>query len=153
MEPTTSPTPSSLPRRSWWSRNWKWFVPTGCLSLFVLFLAFVAVLVFVVFAAMKSSDVYKAAVARAKASPAVTQALGSPLQEGMFVSGSTNTSGGSGSADLSIPVSGPKGKGTIYVTATKSGGEWIYSKLFVEVAQTKSKIDLAETDGAAGDKD
>lgn len=153
MEPTAPQAPSSLPRRSWWSRNWKWFVPTGCLSLFVLFLAFIAVLVFVVFAAMKSSDVYKTAVARAKASPAVTQALGSPLKEGMLVSGSTNTSGGSGSADLSIPVSGPKGQGTIYVTATKSGGEWIYSKLFVEVAQTKAKIDLAETDGAAGDKD
>jgi hypothetical protein len=28
---------------NWWSRNWKWFVPVGCLSLILLFCAFIAV--------------------------------------------------------------------------------------------------------------
>lgn len=151
MEPIAPQASPVAPRRNWWSRNWKWFVPTGCLSLFVLFLAFIAVIVFVVFGAMKSTDVYKTAVARAKANPAVTQALGSPINEGMFLSGSTNVSGGTGTADLSIPISGPKGKGTIYVTATKSGGEWDYSKLYVQIDHTKERIQLKENDGAAGD--
>lgn len=151
MEPTTPQTTSPVPRRGWWSRNWKWFVPTGCLSLFVLFLAFIALIVFVVFGALKSTDVYRTAVMRAKANPAVAEALGSPLHEGMFLSGSANTSGGAGTADLSIPISGPKGEGTIYVTATKSGGSWTYSKLVVEIAQTKEQIDLNESDAAAGD--
>ena len=147
--PQTTPT---VPRRGWWSRNWKWFVPTGCLSLIALFLAFIALIVFVVFGAMKSTDVYKTAVARAKASPAVIAALGSPITEGMFLSGSANTSGGSGTADMSIPISGPKGKATIYVTATKSGGEWDYSKLYVQLDQTKERIQLRDSDGAAGDE-
>ena len=116
-----------------------------------MFLIFIALIVFVVFGAMKSTDVYKTAVARARANPAVTAALGSPITEGMFLSGSASTSGGSGTADMSIPVSGPKGKGTIYVTATKVGGEWDYSKLYVQVDQTKERIQLKESDGAAGD--
>ncbi|MFN2476635.1 MAG: cytochrome c oxidase assembly factor Coa1 family protein [Chthoniobacterales bacterium] len=156
MDPTPAPntphTSPTVPRRGWWSRNWKWFVPTGCLSLIALFCIFIALIVFVVFGAMKSTDVYKTAVARAKSNPAVTAALGSPITEGMFLSGSANTSGGSGTADLSIPISGPKGKGTIYVTATKAGGDWDYSKLYVEVDKTKERIQLKESDATAGDE-
>ena len=53
---------------------------------------------------------------------------------------------------MSIPISGPKGKATIYVTATKSGGEWDYSKLYVQLDQTKERIQLRDSDGAAGDE-
>ncbi len=52
----------------------------------------------IVFSAMKSSDVYKDALAQAKAEPAVIEALGSPIKDGMFVSGSTNVNGASGEA-------------------------------------------------------
>ena len=50
--------------------------------------------------------------------------------------------GGSGNADLTIPISGPKGKGTLYVVATKSAGEWTYSKLVVKIDSTGETIDL-----------
>ncbi len=103
---------------------------------------FVALIVMVVFGAMKSSDVYKTAVARAKSNPAVIEALGSPVQEGMFLSGKTNVDGASGEADLSIPVSGPKGSGTIYVVASKAAGQWNYTTLQVEVKGSGQRIDL-----------
>ena len=137
-------TPAPQPQRAgWWSRNWKWFVPTGCcLTPLVLGGAFLAFLVLVVFGAMKQSDAYKMAVARAKADPRVTSALGTPIDEGWFMSGKTNVNGGSGDADLSIPISGPKGKGTIYAVATKSAGEWTYSKLEVKIDSTGETIDL-----------
>ena len=96
--------------------------------------AFVAVIVIVVFGALKSSDAYKLAVARAKADPRVTAALGTPISEGMFLSGNTNVDGASGEANLAIPISGPKGKATLYVVATKSAGKWTYSKLIVQPA-------------------
>jgi Cytochrome oxidase complex assembly protein 1 len=104
---------------NWWQRNWKWFVPLGCFSTFVLFVGFVALIAMIVFSAIKSTDVYKDALARAHAHPSVIEALGSPLKEGFLVSGNTNVNGASGEANLSIPVSGPKGKGTIYVAAIK----------------------------------
>ena len=119
-------------------------MPTGCLFLMAMVVAFIALIVFVVFGAMKSSDAYKFAVARAKADSRVTSALGTPISEGMFLSGKTNVNGASGDADLAIPISGPKGKATIYAVATKSGGKWTYSKLTVQVVGGGDEIDLNE---------
>ncbi|MNC89987.1 Cytochrome oxidase complex assembly protein 1 [compost metagenome] len=91
---------------------------------------------------IKSSDAYQEALSRAKASPAVISALGSPVKEGFYVSGSINVSGPSGDAKLAIPVSGPKGEGTIYLEARKSADVWSYSVLVVRVTQTRQRIDL-----------
>jgi hypothetical protein len=141
MEPTTPPI-LSRSQGNWWTRNWKWFVPTGCFTLVILVAAFVGLIVLIVFSAMKSSDVYREALARAKAAPAVVAALGLPIKDGMFVSGSTNVNSASGEANLAIPISGPKGEGTLYVAATKSVGVWNYSSLVLEMKRTKRRIDL-----------
>ena len=110
----------------------------------LLFVAFVGSIALIVFSAVKSTDVYKGALAVAKAHPSVIQALGSPIKEGFLVSGNTNVNRASGEANLSIPISGPNGKGTIYVAATKSLGRWKYSGLIVEVAKTHQRIDLLQ---------
>jgi hypothetical protein len=141
--PPPLPSQPIPPRRNWWSRNWKWFVPTGCLSLLALAVLFVVCICMIVFGAMKSSDAYKTALARAKSDPRVTSALGTPITEGWFVSGNTNVSGGSGNSDLSIPIHGPKGDAKIYAVAAKSEGEWQYSKLVVKVESTGETIDLS----------
>ena len=120
-------------------------MPLGCFTVALLFLVFVGSIVLIVFSAMKSTDVYKEALARTKANPAVTEALGSPIKDGFLVSGNTNVNGASGESNLAIPISGPKGKGTIYVSATKSLGRWIYSGLVVEVNGTHERIDLLQT--------
>jgi hypothetical protein len=130
------------PRPSWWSRNWKWFVPLGCLSIVLMVGLFVAGIVMIVFGALKSSDAYKTAVARAKANPEVVAALGTPIDEGMFLSGKTNVEGSSGEADLTIPISGPKAKAKIYAIATKRAGRWNYSTLEVEISGRGERIDL-----------
>jgi hypothetical protein len=99
----------------------------------------------IVFSAVKSTNVYKDAFARAKTNPAVVEALGSPITEGFLVSGNTNVNGASGEANLSIPIAGPKGKGTIYVAAKKSVGQWTYSGLVVEIAKTHQRINLLQS--------
>jgi hypothetical protein len=135
----------ATPTRSWWARNWKWFVPLGCLSVALLFVLFVGSIMVIVFSGMKSTDVYKGALARAKADPAVIEALGTPIKTGFLVSGNTNVNGASGESNLAIPISGPKGKGTIYVSAIKSLGQWNYSGLVVEIGQTRQRIDLLKS--------
>jgi Cytochrome oxidase complex assembly protein 1 len=140
-----SEAPPAIPpqtRGNWWTRNWKWFVPTGCLTIIVLFACFSLSIVLIVFGVLKSTDIYKDTVAKARANPAVVEALGSPIKEGMFVSGNTGTTGDAGEANLAIPISGPKGKGTIYVVAKKVAGEWKPSVLVVEVEKTKERINL-----------
>jgi Cytochrome oxidase complex assembly protein 1 len=98
----------------------------------------------IVFSAVKSTDVYKDALAKAKAHPAVIEALGSPITEGFLVSGNTNVNGASGEANLSIPIAGPKGNAIIYVAARKSLEEWNYSGLVVKIAKTHQRIDLLQ---------
>jgi hypothetical protein len=129
-------------RPNWWSRNWKWFVPVGCLSTLVLFVGGIVLLMSFVFGMMKSTDVYSQALKRAKADPQVVSALGSPITDGYFTSGSIQESGPSGTAELSIPISGPKGSGTIYLEARKSTGQWSFNKLVVEIEHPNQRIDL-----------
>ena len=116
----------------------------------VLFVVFVGSTALIVFSAMKSTDVYKDALTRAQAHPSVIEALGSPIKEGFLVSGNTNVNGASGEANLSIPISGPNGKGTIYVAANKSLGRWNYSGLIVEIAKTHQRIDLLQSSAPSG---
>jgi len=129
-------------KRGWWSRNWKWAVPLGCSLPILACAGFIVFVVSLTFGVMKSSDAYKDAVARARASAAVTTALGTPLEEGFFVSGEVNVRNGSGQADLEIPISGPKGSGVIHAVGVKTGGKWDYTTLEVEVKQTGARINL-----------
>ncbi|MFC1497219.1 cytochrome c oxidase assembly factor Coa1 family protein [Verrucomicrobiota bacterium] len=130
--------------KGWWGRNWKWFVPVGCLGSLAIFAGFIALIICLVFGMMKSSGVYKDALAKAKADPSVQKIIGTPIEEGMFVTGNINVNGSSGQADLSIPISGPDGKATVYVVAAKSAGQWTFSTLVVEIKETNQRIDLLE---------
>lgn len=117
-------------------------MPVGCLTMVVLIATFVAAIILIVFGALKSSDAYKTAVTRAKADPQVIEALGTPIEEGMFVSGKTNVDGSSGEADLTIPLRGPKAKAKLYVVATKRAGRWTYSTLEAEIDGRDERINL-----------
>ena len=110
----------------------------------LIVVCFAFVIIGIVFGALKSSDAYKSALAQAQADPRVVSALGSPITDGFFVGGKTNVSGSSGDADMTVPISGPKGKGTLYFVASKFAGKWTFSKLMVEVANTGERIDLIQ---------
>jgi hypothetical protein len=137
------PVPSSRPP-SWIDRNWKWAVPLGCFSIIAIFVLFLAGIVLVVFGFMRSSDVYQQALEKASTNAAVVEALGAPVEPGWYLTGSINVQGASGQADISIPISGPKGKGTIFASARKTAGRWEYSVLEVEVEGRRERIDLNE---------
>jgi hypothetical protein len=118
---------------SWLGRNWWWAAPLGCLLPALACGGCFALILPAVFGAIKSSDPYKEGVVRAKASAAVRDALGEPIAEGYFPSGNINTrtTNGveSGTADLTIPLSGPKGSGAVHVVAEKAAGKWTYSTI------------------------
>lgn len=138
---------NEIREENWWGRNWKWVVPVGCFGVVTLIVGFALVIIFVVFGFIKSSDAYTGAVSRAKAHPAVKAALGTPIEEGLLVTGNINVSGASGTANLAATLSGPKGEGTLYIVATKTAGTWTYSTLVFEITKTKQKIDLLVPQG------
>ncbi|HYH86931.1 MAG TPA: cytochrome c oxidase assembly factor Coa1 family protein [Pyrinomonadaceae bacterium] len=130
-------------------RNWKWMLPVGCLGLILLVVAFGVGVFFFAMSAVKSSEVYQYALAKAKADPAVIAELGQPIKDGWLVQGSISTSGDTGHANIRIPINGPKKSGTIYAVASKgaleyASDDWIYEILEVEVEGRPEPIPLIE---------
>jgi hypothetical protein len=93
---------------------------------------------------IKSSDAYTGALDRVRTAPAVVEAIGAPIKDGFFVMGSISTSGSFGAADLTIPVSGPKGSAWVSLFASKRLGVWHYERMIVHVDATQGTIDLSE---------
>ena len=126
-------------RKSWLGRNWKWLL----LASFLVMVCFGLGIFALILSWMRGSDVALEALARAQANPAVVQRLGARIEEGWLTSGSINVgTGGSGDASLSVPISGPKGNGTVYVTARRIAGVWNYSQMIAGIESTGEKIDL-----------
>jgi ribosomal protein L7/L12 len=56
--------------------------------------------------------------------PAVVQAFGTPITPGVFVTGEMSGGGSSSSADLSVPIYGPKRSGELSVSGSWRRGVW-----------------------------
>ena len=126
-------------RKSWLGRNWKWLLGGALLTMVVFAVGIFALIM----SWMRGSDVAQEAVARAQANPAMTQRLGARIDEGWLMSGSINVgTGGSGDAEVVVPVSGPKGNANIYVIAHKIAGTWNYNQILAVVESSGEKIDL-----------
>ncbi len=122
------------PQRGWWSRNWKWVVPTGCLGL-LLSCGCLGPLVCgaTVFESLRGSGVVVDAVAMVKQSPEVKETLGEPIESSMPRQISIQSNDEEGTARFAIPLQGPKASGTLYGEAYKRGEEWSFTTLRVEV--------------------
>ena len=129
----TPPTPAGQPAQKS-SGCLKVFL-IGCGVLIFLGVAFVAALVFIVFAAIKKSTVYEQALERVRNDPRVVATLGQPIEPGFWVRGSVGTHNGKGTADFYFPVSGSKEKATVHVVAaTEQGETWAFTTLDVAPA-------------------
>ena len=128
--------------RSWWDRNWKWVVPLGCTGILATLLAFVALIVVIIFGSLRATGAYKEAVASAMADPEVLETLGEPVKVGWFVRGTVNVNGPSGDAKLSVPLVGRTARATLHVVAKKRAGRWEFELLEVDVEGREDRIDL-----------
>ncbi len=92
----------------------------------------------------RSSYPYKVALDRANASAEVADRIGKPLTVGWLMSGSINYRGSEGDAAFSIPIAGPKAKGTIVVEAKKRANRWTFQTLEVDIDGGGRAIPLTE---------
>jgi Cytochrome oxidase complex assembly protein 1 len=139
------PLPPQLPRqKNWFDRNWRWLVPTLVVTAVGVLALFVGGILLFVSTMFTSSDPYKLAVHRAMESPAVQAKLGTPLHIGWLTSGNINLNGPTGEANLSIPISGPRGSGKIIVAAKKRANHWNYDALEVDVSPDNQPIPLLD---------
>jgi hypothetical protein len=135
MDPT-------IPQRGWWSRNWKWFVPVGCFSLLATCGCCIGGGFLVAMKGIQNSAVYQDAIAKAKSSPQVIEALGAPIEPSWMMELNIRDS----ETRIRVPLQGSKSAGTLYVQATQSDRGIHYDRLHL-VTGGKT-IDLADPDGA-----
>jgi len=84
----------------------------------------IAALFFGIQSVMKNNGAFELTMRELNASPAVVAAFGTPVEAGFFVSGSIETGGTSGKANLSVPISGPKAAGVAVAEAVVEVGRW-----------------------------
>ena len=124
--------------KTWLERNWKMAIPIGIAMLLILITGFF----FLITTIISSSSPYADALALAKSNPEVIKVLGEPIKDGFFASGHTNVSNSSGDADWVIPISGPKGKATVNVRATRLAGKWGFDTLEVKMDNDNERVNL-----------
>ena len=127
---STAPPPPPQPQPQKSSGCWKWGCG-GCALVSVLGVAAIVVLAFIIFSFIKSSDAYRGAREKVVNDPRVIAALGSPVTDGYWVSGTVNVRDHSGEADFQFPISGPKGRAHVHAVGTRDRNGWTYSELTV----------------------
>ncbi len=123
------------------------FSLVGCLwtlGSILIFLLCAGTIAFFIFNVFRSSEPYQMAMAELETNDRAIEVLGQPIKAGYLMSGSLNDSGQSGSADLSIPVSGPRGKGRLQLFALKEEGVWRLRRLVLTSEDLQQPIDLLE---------
>ena len=133
-----------VPQPSWWKRNWKWVVPVaGCFTIIITVVLAIGAIFFGVSNAIEDSQPYEYALEKINTDEDLINALGSPIEKDGMVSGDWKYSNGKKSAHMAIPISGPKGKGTLFVEATGEGDDWIYHVIRVEIEDSET-FDIME---------
>jgi hypothetical protein len=116
------------------SKNWK--------RALMIIAGLVVLLTAAINVVITDSEVSKVAFARAQANPILKTRLGEPIKRGLFMSGNIEVSGPSGHADIEIPISGPKGKATLYAVARKSADVWNFDTLEAAIHDGGERVDL-----------
>jgi hypothetical protein len=152
MTPSTSyPLSSPVSRKTWLDHHAGWKIPLGCLLVVVLLAAFVASIFTIVSYSFHKSDVFREAIARAERCRQVTNRIGTPLQPGWLPQGQIQVSGSTGTAQMAIPVTGPRGKATINLDARKVAGSWQFQTLQVQF-EDSSSVNLLAPDSGTGER-
>jgi hypothetical protein len=135
--------PGGSGKNSWFAQHWALsgiVALVGACALAGIFLAFI-------FSLLRNSDAAQLALHQAESNPIVERSIGAPLKTGWIVSGSVNVHGPGGSAELAIPVIGPKGKGTLYTTAIRRQSQWQTTSLaFAKDGESTAQNLLATPD-------
>jgi hypothetical protein len=138
------------PRRGWWSRNWKWFVPTVLLGCIVICCGGLTGIGFWWWGKMGLKPFIES-VQKVQTNPQLTEALGEPIQQDSFlITPNVGEDEQRGQAKYYWDVKGPKGKAKIEMQARKMGGKWELIVLTATLSDGKT-INLLE--GEKGEND
>lgn len=104
-------------KRSWFRRH-RLITAVFCI------VGFFTLFYFSLDTALNNSDAKKLMISEAEANPLVIEKLGAPITAGKVQAGSIELNGSAGEAELTIPLTGPKGMGTIHSEAVRRDEKW-----------------------------
>jgi len=135
----------NIEQKSWFSRNWMWVVPVGgCLTIILLFVLGIGATIFGISKLFTESVPYEYALAQAKNDSRVIEYLGDDIESSGMMQGNISLKNDSGSANITIPIKGTKGKGSVTIIGEKLDSEWVYEELFVTIKETNEQINLLD---------
>ncbi|TRX35501.1 hypothetical protein FNW52_10700 [Flavobacterium sp. ZT3R18] len=133
-------------KKNWWSRNWKWSLPTLLfLLLFGFFLSSTIDGNITDIAQAYSDDsLYEKAIEKAKTNERVLEVLGAiePIDKLAIFEGNAIYSNNNNSVALSIRIKGSKGKGKMDISAEKNGTVWEYKTINIRIKEPKEEIQI-----------
>jgi hypothetical protein len=135
--------------RGWWSRNWLWVVPSGCLLVVLLPIGCCIGIFGGTMLVLKNSEPYQMALEQVRTNPKVIEELGEPVKEATWLpSGSINVENDSGSAVLNFEIAGPKGQAQVLARARRISGKWGMTAIEVTLKDGQRVSLAAKADSA-----
>lgn len=133
-----------LPEQGWWKRNWSWAVPVGgCLTVLIIIGVSIGSIFFGVTSMLEDSVPLEYALEKINADPNIIEQMGSPIEKNGIIQGGFNWTGDEKSANMKVPVKGPKDTGTLFIKATAIGDNWTYHEIRV-VIQDNEELNLLD---------
>jgi hypothetical protein len=133
--------------KSWWNRNWKWFLPT--LILFLILFGYILSStidgsITDIAQAYSDNSLYEKAIDKAKIDKRVLEIIGEiePIDQLAILEGNAIYSNYNNSVTLSIRIKGNKGKGKMDITAERNGTDWNYKKINIRIKEPKEEIQI-----------
>ncbi|MAZ27833.1 MAG: hypothetical protein CL868_12250 [Cytophagaceae bacterium] len=127
---------SQEPKKSWWKRNWKWVVPTGCLGLIILVCIVLGSAIFSFVNLISEESGGDEALTIVQQNEEIIKLLGEPIEKNGFGSFNVSTSNGFRKAEANFPIKGPNGEGHVYIKSHGKGEAKIYDTFEVTVGDT-----------------
>jgi hypothetical protein len=134
--------------KSWWERNWKWFLPTSIvlisLVLGILFTSAIDGNLTDIAQAYSEQSLYEKAIEKAKTNTRVLEVMGTiePIDQLAILEGNVMYSNNNKAVAVSVRIKGTKGKGKMDIAAVKNGKGWEYKKISIRIKDPKEEIQI-----------
>lgn len=134
----------TVKQKSWFGRNWGWVLGGGCLTLIAIVALGIGGIIYKVSDAVTNSEPYTHALTKASENERVINFLGEPIETNGLGNTNYTYKNGTTTANLTIPIKGPKDEGSIVIKAEKINDEWAYYELYVKIDGETETINLSK---------
>ena len=143
-----------IEQKSWWKRNWKWFVPFSGILLIIISVFISSGMGGIgadLAQAYSDTELYENALEKVKSDQKVTELLGEiePIDKLAILEGAVQFTNNNQTVNSTIRLKGTKGKAKMDITADRINNEWEYKIINVRIKnppEQKQTIEIIKTE-------